>query len=387
MLRKLSSMLFLGALALGVPALAQDATPEATTNSAPTTWTCPADVVAKVQALPEDQRVFHWFTWTTYEGPNTLSDFGKLCGVTATEDFYGSNEDMIAKLRQGNPGYDVIVPTGNYIPIMVRSDLLEKIDLTKIPNFANVSKDLQAPVYDPKNEYSVPYQWGTIAIGYNKQAVGHDVTSWDDMWNFKGNVAWTEDPRSMFGIALNLLGKDPNTTNVDDINAARDFLADHGSNVRTIAQDDGQEKLVGGEVDMVVEYSGDILQKMIECDDKPELNCKDKYDYVVPKEGSVRWVDNLAIPKDAPHPELANAFLDYILDPQVAADISNTTEYATPNQKAIDDKLINPDDLSNPIIYPTDEVSKTLFTIADVGDEATKSYNDAWTELKTLLGQ
>ena len=338
-------------------------------------------------AMSEEEKKLNFYNWDTYIGEHTLADFEKATGIEAKMDLYADNDELFAKLKAGNPGYDVIVPTGNYIPIMVRGDLLEKIDLTKIPNFANVSKALQAPVYDAKNEYSVPYQWGTIAIGYNKQAVGHEVTSWDDMWNFKGNVAWTEDPRSMFGIALNLLGKDPNTTNVDDINAARDFLADHGSNVRTIAQDDGQEKLVSGEVDMVVEYSGDILQKMIECDDKPELNCKDKYNYVVPKEGSVRWVDNLAIPKDAPHPELANAFLDYILDAQVGADISNTTEYATPNQKAIDDKLINPADLTNPIIYPTDEVNKTLFVIADVGDEATKSYNDAWTELKTLLGQ
>ena len=382
MLRKLLFLLCLGALVMGaVSALAQDATP------APTTWTCPADVVKLIQGLPEDQRVFHWFTWTTYEGPNTLSDFGKLCGVTATEDFFGSNEDMIAKLRQGNPGYDVIVPTGNFIPQMAREGLLEKIDLTKIPNFANVSKALQAPAYDPTNEYSVPYQWGTIAIGYNKQAVGKEVTSWDDMWSFKGNVGWLEDPRNMIGIALNILGKDPNTTTADDISAARDYLIDHGSNVRTIAQDDGQEKLVSGEVDMVIEYSGDIFQKMTECIDKPELNCKDKYTFVIPKEGSVRWVDNLAIPKDAPHPELAHAFLDYILDSHVGADISNTTAYATPNQKAIDDKLINADYLNNPIIYPTDEVNKTLFVISDVGDEAAKSYNDAWTELKTLLGQ
>jgi spermidine/putrescine transport system substrate-binding protein len=270
---------------------------------------------------------------------------------------------------------------------MVREGLLEEIDLSKIPNFANVVPSLQKPAYDPDNKYTVPYQWGTIAIGYNKEAVGHEVTSWDDLWNFKGNVAWIEDPRDMMGIALLLLGKDPNTTNADDINAAKEFLVNHGGNVKSIAQDDGQEKLVSGEADMVIEYSGDIFQKMTDCDTNPDLKCKDKYNFVIPKEGAIKWVDNLAIPKDAPHKALAEAFIDYILDPQVGADISNYTAYATPNQKALDDKLIDPAYLDSPIIYPTAESIKNLFDIVDVGDEAGRLYNDAWTELKTLLGQ
>jgi len=385
MLRKLTLVLCLGLLALGVPALAQDATAEAT--AAKTTWTCPADVVAAVQALPESDRVLNWYNWTTYEADSTRPDFGALCGVKVTEDNFGSNEELIAKLRQGNPGYDIVVPTGVVIPQMVREGLLEEIDLSKIPNYANVTTALQKPTYDPDNKYTVPYQWGTIAIGYNKEAVGHDVTSWDDLWNFKGNVAWIEDPRDMMGIALVLLGKDPNSTNADDINAAKEFLVDHGSNVKTIAQDDGQEKLVSGEADMVIEYSGDIFQKMTDCDTNPDLKCAGKYDYVIPKEGGIRWVDNLAIPKDAPHKALAEAFIDYILDPQVGADISNYTAYATPNQKALDEKLIDPAYLSSPIIYPTEESSKNLFNVVDVGDDAARLYNDAWTELKTLLGQ
>ncbi len=385
MLRKLTLVLCLGLLALGVPAFAQDATAEAT--AATTTWTCPADIVAMVQGLPESDRVLNWYNWTTYEADNTRPDFGTLCGVKVTEDNFGSNEEMIAKLRQGNPGYDIVVPTGVNIPQMVREGLLEELDLSKIPNFANVSTLLQNPAYDQGNKYTVPYQWGTIAIGYNKEAVGKDVTSWDDLWSFQGNVAWLEDPRSMMGIALVLLGKDPNTTNADDIGAARDYLIDHGSNVRSIAQDDGQEKLVSGEADMVIEYSGDIFQKMTDCEDNADLKCAGKYDFVIPKEGAIRWVDNLAIPKDAPHKELAEAFIDYILDPQVGADISNYTAYATPNQKAIDEKLIDPTYLDSTIIYPDETTSKTLFTVVDVGDDAARLYNDAWTELKTLLGQ
>jgi len=385
MLRKLTAVLSIGLLALGVPAFAQDATPEST--AAKTTWTCPADVVALVQSLPESDRVLNWYNWTTYEAANTRSDFGALCGVKVNEDNFGSNEEMIAKLRQGNPGYDIIVPTSVVIPQMVREGLLEEIDLTKIPNFANISESLQKPAYDPDNKYSVPYQWGTIAIGYNKEAVGKEVTSWEDLWSFQGNVAWIEDPRDMMGIALVLLGKDPNTTNADDIAAAREYLVEHGGNVKSIAQDDGQEKLVSGEADMVIEYSGDIFQKMTDCDNNPDLKCKDKYTYVIPKEGAIRWVDNLAIPKGAPHKELAQAFINYILDPQVGADISNYTAFATPNQKALDEKLIDPAYLDSPIIYPDEATNKSLFTVVDVGDDAARLYNDAWTELKTLLGQ
>ncbi|MCA0457064.1 MAG: spermidine/putrescine ABC transporter substrate-binding protein [Chloroflexi bacterium] len=380
MFRKLTGVLCFGALALGIPAFAQD-------EPAKTTWTCPEDVVALVQSLPESERVLNWYNWTTYEAETTRPDFGELCGVTVNEDNFGSNEELIAKLRQGNPGYDLVVPTGVVIPQMVREGLLEEIDISKIPNFANVSTHLQAPAYDTENKYSVPYQWGTIAIGYNTEAVGQEVTSWEDMWNFGGNVAWIEDPRSMLGIALTLQGMDPNSTDPAEIGAARDYLIDRGGNVRTIAQDDGQEKLLSGEADMVIEYSGDIFQIIADCEANPEQNCAGKFAYVIPSEGAIIWVDNLAIPTDAPHPELAHAFIDYILDPVVGADISNYTAYATPNQASIDEALILPEYLESTVIYPDEAASETLFTVVDLGDDVARLYNDAWTELRTLLGQ
>lgn len=377
MLRKAILMLCLGILVMGLPALAQDATPEAT--PAMTTWTCPPGF---------EGQTFNWFNWTTYEADSTRPDFAKLCGLkSADETIMGSNEDLIAKLGLGNAGYDIVTPTGTFIPQMVREELLEPIDLSKIPNFANVAEYLKAPAYDPENMYSVPYQGGTIGVGYNREAVGKEITSWDDVWNYEGNVAWLEDARDVMGIALHLLGYDPNSTNPDEIAAARDFLVDHGKNVRTIAVDDGQEKLVSGEVDIVIEYSGDIYQKIVECNDNPDLNCKDKYAYVVPEEGSVKWMDNLAVPLDAPNPNLSMAFLDYILDPQVSADLANYIAYTSPNQKAIDDGLISEDLLNSPIVFPTEEIQKILFDVVDVGDEAARLYNDAWTEVKTLLGQ
>ncbi len=377
---KLFTGLCLSILGLSMPVLAQD-------EAIKTTWTCPADVVALVQSLPENDRVLNWWNWTTYEADNTRSDFGTLCGVTVNEDNFANNEEVIAKLRQGNPGYDIIVPTSSSVELLIREGLVQPIDLSKIPNFANVSAHLVDPVYDPGNQFTVPYQWGTLGIGYNKEVVGKEVTSWNDMWSFEGNVAWVDDPQGMMSIALNLLGLDPNSKDAEEIAAAREFLVEHGDNVRALAADDGQEKLLSGEMDMVVEYSGDIFQIIINCEASPEQGCADKFDFVLPVEGTIRWVDNLAIPADAPHYELALAFMDYILDPQVAADISNYTAYATPNQKAIDDELILPEYLNSPIIYPTEESAAALFEALDVGQEATRLYNDAWTELRTLLGQ
>lgn len=373
MLRKILLICCFVVMVVGLPVLAQD--------EMKTTWTCPGGF---------EGQTLTWFNWTTYEAEDTRSNFTKLCGLADTaEEIMGSNEDLIAKLGLGNPGYDIVTPTGTFIPQMVREDMVIPIDLTKIPNFANVAEFLQYPAYDGSEDvkYSVPYQWGTIGVGYNREAVGKDITSWDDVWNYSGNVAWLEDPRNMLGIALNILGFDPNSTNEDEIAQARDFLVDHGSNVRAIAVDDGQEKLLTGEADIVVEYSGDIFQIIADCEANPDQNCAGKFAFVLPSEGSVRWVDNLAVPKGAPNPDLAMAFIDYILDSQVGADISNYTAYASPNQKSIDDKLISEEILLDPIIYPSDEVAATLFDVVDVGDEAARLYNDAWIELRTLLGQ
>jgi len=372
-------LLLLITLLSGLTVNAQDA-------ASRTSWTCPPEIVELVQSLPESDRVLNWYNWTTYEAEHTRADFGELCGVTVNQDNFGSNEELIAKLRQGNPGYDLVVPTGSSVEQMVREGLLQPIDLSKIPNFANISEPLTNPSYDVGNVYTVPYQWGTFGIGYNREAVGGDISSWEAMWNYSGNVGWIEDPHAVLGLALHLMGEDPNTTDPDLIEAARDYLLERGGNVRTIHNDDGQEKLLSGEVDIVMEFSGDIFQIMDGCESNPEQNCAGKFNYIIPDEGTIRWMDNLAMPTDAPHPELALAFMDYILDAQVGADISNYTAYLTPNQKAIDEALIDEALLSNPSVYPDEEVSERLFDVSDLG-EATRLYNDAWTELKTLLGQ
>lgn len=364
--------------------LAQDATPEPTAEGeeayVPRTreeleealgWTCPEGLEGGTLSI---------YNWSTYIADNTVPDFEALCGVTVIYDTFASNEEALARLRQGNPGYDIVVPSDYVIQAMVEEGLVEPLDHANIPNLVNLAETFVDPVYDPGNAYSVPYLWGTVGIGYNTEAVTEPIDSWGDVFAHEGNVAWLEDGRTMLGNALLLNGFDPNSTDEAEIEIARDYLIANGGNVVSVAQDDGQVLLQRGEADIVVEYNGDIFQIMAEAED-PE-----QFAYVIPSEGTGVWVDNMAIPLGAPNHRLAEAFMDYVLLPQVAADIANYVAYASPNQAAIDQELIDAELLENPGIYPSEETQANLWFIQSLPDFE-MIYADAWDQVKLSLGQ
>lgn len=361
-MRKLIFLIAL--LVFVVPVAAQDATEAVELEP----WTCPEGF---------EGQTLNVYNWSTYVADDTISNFEAACGVTVVYDTYESNEALLARLRGGNPGYDIAVPTDHMVANLIGLGLLEPIDLAHIPNFANVTEDLKDQAFDPGNQYSVPYQWGTIGVGYNIDKVGSEIVSWDQVFNYNGPVAWLDDPRAMFGIALQILGYDPNTEDPAQIQEARDFLINNGRNVVSIAADDGQAQLERGDVDITIEYMGDVFQVVLDCE------CE-TFQFALPVEGSNLWMDNLVIPIDAPNPALAEVFMDYILDPQVGADISNYTAFATPNQAAIDAGLIEL--IDSPIIYPPEVSREHLFTILPLPD-AEQYYNDAWDEVKISLGQ
>jgi spermidine/putrescine transport system substrate-binding protein len=332
-------------------------------------WTCPEGFAGQRLSV---------YNWSTYVAEDTIPNFEAACGVAVIYDVYENNEAMLSRIREGNPGYDIIVPSDYTVEIMAAEGLLEPLDLSRIPNFANIGEIFIHPPYDPDNQYSVPYQWGTIGIGYNVNAVDGPVTSWTQMFEHDGPVAWLEHYRAMLSIGLVMQGYHPNSTNLDEIAEARDFLIENSGNMVAIAADDGQVLLDQGNVDMTVEWSGDIFQIIAECE------CED-FDYAIPEEGTIVWVDNLAIPIDAPNIELAHVFIDYILDAQVGADISNYTAYGSPNQAAIDLNLIDEEYLSNPAIYPPEEVMENLYFIQELPD-VEQAYLDAWDEIVILSG-
>lgn len=340
------------------------------TAAAETEWTCPDGFEGQTLSI---------YNWTTYIAEDTIPEFERLCGVSVIYDTYPTDDDMLARIRQGNPGYDVVVPSGSTMYLLIEEGLLLELDHANLPNLANVDPTFLDLPFDPGNVYSVPYQWGTLGIGYNVERVGFEITSWNDMFDYDGPVSWIEDIRGSIGVALTMLGFDPNTGDEGEIAQARDFLIERGGNVVYINQDDGQELLLRGEADIVVEYSGDIFQIMEECE------C-DTYAYVIPDEGALFWVDVLAIPAGAPNQALAEVFIDYVLDPHVGADISNYTAYGTPNRTAIELGLIDEELLEDPGIYPDADTQARLFTIVQ-DPELEQLYNDAWDEIKIFIGR
>lgn len=335
-----------------------------------TSWTCPAGFAGQTLSV---------YNWTTYIADDTITNFEAACGVRVIYDTYPSEDDMLARMRQGNPGYDIAVPSDRVVAIMVEEDLLLPIDQGRLPNWANLDTTFLDLDFDPGNRFSVPYQWGTMGIGYHVGRVGFEVTSWMDMFTYDGPVSWIEDIRAMMGSAAAAMGLDPNTGDPAEIRAVQQFMIEHGRNVVYINQDDGQELLLRGEVDIVVEYSGDIFQIIDEC-------ACDDFAFVIPSEGANFWVDNLVIPVGASNVPLAHAFLDYLMDPQVAADIANYTAYGSPNQAAIDLGLIDEELLANPGIYPDEETEARLFRVVQDSD-LEQAYNDAWDELKIFIGR
>jgi spermidine/putrescine transport system substrate-binding protein len=318
------------------------------------------------------------YNWSSYIDPSAIADFEQKFVVKIKYDTYESNDDLYAKLKPGNPGYDVIFPSDYMVTIMRKENMLEAIELNNIPNIKNVKQKFLNPPYDPGNQYSLPYQWQTIGIGYNIQATGKEITGWSDLFNYQkaGRVSLLDELRDTMSAALLYLGYDPNTTNPDQLNQARDLLIEKKDLIKTFAPDIGQNLLDQGEVDLALEYSGDIFQVM---EENPNLR------YVIPTEGAIIAADTMAIPKDAPHKEMAEKFINFILEPEIGAKISNFTKYGTPNQVAQDKGLINREDLNNKALYPPEEVFERLTYIKDVG-EATAIYDRVWTEIKAGIG-
>jgi spermidine/putrescine transport system substrate-binding protein len=334
-------------------------------------WVCPEEVHGGTLRV---------YNWSTYIAEDTIPVFETLCGVTVVYSEFDNEDEMIANVSADPGAYDVIVPSNSAVELLAAENLLAPLDLQNIPNMVNVNPALLNPDYDPGNRYSLPYQWGTIGVAYNIDRVRTQITQWQQVFTYdRGDVAWLNESRSMLGLALHLIGYDPNSASPEEINAARDFLIANSGNVAQIADDSiGQEILADGTVDIVVEYSGDIFQLMADC------ACND-FAYVIPNDGAVLWVDNMAIPVDSPNKRLAEAFIDYILRPVVGANISNYIAYASPNQTAMNLGLIDENLLENPAIYPDEETQANLFVVRR-SPEIEPLYNEAWEAVLAAVG-
>ena len=321
----------------------------------------------------EDAEV-NFFNWDTYIGETTLDDFKQAQGIEVNMDLFADNEELFAKLRTGNPGYDVIVPTNDFVERMIAANILSPLDHSAIPNFTrNIGAAFRQADFDPGRRYSMPYMWGTIGIGYRKSRVSERPDSWRwllDSNAYRGRSAILGDAQAVLGTTSVYLGNSFNTTNPAQIRQAADLLIRQKPNWLTIADDNGQDLLLSGECDVVMEWNGDILQVMEEDDD---------LDYLVPREGGLVWQDCLCIPNGAPHPENAHKFINFILDAQVGADIADYIQYATPNDAAR--ALLSDDYAKNTAIFPPDDVISKLESALYLGEDIADVQASEWTRV------
>jgi spermidine/putrescine transport system substrate-binding protein len=312
------------------------------------------------------------YNWDTYIDPVILSDFEHEFGVTINYQTFEGPEELLENMRAGRVAYDVIVPSDYMVAVMRDEGLLQPLRQENIPNLANLDSSFLNPAYDPNNDYCVAYQWGTMGIGYNAMAVGKEIHSWRDFFDttYSGRVALLDDMRNSMAVALIYLGFSPNSTNPNEINAAREFLVSRSEHIAVYAPDTGQDMLLAGDVDIALEWSGDIFQAM-----ESDANIR----YVIPEEGSMIWTDNMCVPANATNRPAAEAFINYILKPEVGAALSNYIRYATPNQAAV--PLLFPADRHNQAIYPESNVRSRLHFLTAVDAETRQVYEEAWADV------
>jgi spermidine/putrescine transport system substrate-binding protein len=329
----------------------------------------------KSPAWAEAEKKLNFYNWDTYIGETTLPDFQKETGINVNMSLFATNDELFAKLRAGNPGFDVIVPGSEFVQRMVQAELLEPLDHAKIPNIKNVAPEFikDAP-YDPGRKYSMPYTWLVIGIGYRKSKVKETPDSWKYLFDsdeYKGKIAVMSDASELFRNCFKYLGQSINSDSPELLKKAEAMLIKQKPNIKSFHEDNGQDLLLSGEVDVVMEYNGDIAQVMVEDDD---LN------FVVPKEGAMKQSDTLAIPKGAPHPENALEFINFILNAKVGAEISETIKYPSPNAAAV--ALMPASYKDNPVIFPPAEIMAKCEYPSYLGPEFTRLLDEAMTRLR-----
>jgi putrescine transport system substrate-binding protein len=339
------------------------------------------------------QRLVNVYNWSDYVEPAVLDGFARETGIRVRYDTFDSNDTLETKLLAGKSGYDVVVPTANFLQRQIKAGVFQKLDKAKLPHldaaWPVIAKHLAA--YDPGNQYAVNYMWGTVGIGYNvklaRQVLGPagEINSWNtvfgagELMKFKDcGVHMLDSADDILPAALHYLGRDPNSTDPGDLEKAADLVAKVRPAVRKFHSSEYLNALAGGEICLVVGWSGDVKQaqkRAAEAKNGVEIG------YAVPKEGAQMFFDNFAIPQDARNVEEAHAFIDYMLRPEVAAKNSGFLSYANGNLAS--QSLIDPAILNDRTIYPDDATMARLYTINALDVRTTRLMNRLWTRIKT----
>lgn len=321
-----------------------------------------------------EEAKLNFYNWDTYIGETTLGDFKKAAGIDVNMSLFATNDELFAKLKAGNPGFDVIVPSNEFVTRMSQAGMLMPLDHAKIPNIKNLDPTFLNPEFDPGRKYSMPYTWLTLGIGYRKSKVSGVPDSWKYLFDspqYAGKIALLSESADLVRLCAKYLGHSVNNIPKEMLPQIEAMLIKQKPYVKAFHEDNGQDMLLARDVDLVLEYNGDIAQAMKE---DPDI------DFVVPKEGSLINSDTLCIPTGAPRPENANKFINYLLDAQAGAEISKTILYPTPNAAA---KALMPDDYkNNPVIFPPADIMSKCEYGAFEGAETAQAYEELITKVR-----
>jgi putrescine transport system substrate-binding protein len=343
-------------------------------------------------AAKPGSKVLNLYIWSDYLAPNTLANFEDRFGIKVHPAYYDTNETLETKLLAGNSGFDIVVPTASYLERQIKAGAYLKLDKSKLPNLQNMDPQLMAKVAsnDPGNAHAVIYLWGTNGIGYNEKMVKElmpdaPLDSWRMVFDpavaakvAKCGISLLDSPAEMLRAVYSYLGKDPNSQSGDDLAQAEAVLLKIRPYIRNFSSSEYIEALANGDLCVSVGYNGDVMQAR---DRAREANKGVEIKYAVPKEGSILWFDMLAIPNDAPDPDSAYAFMNYMMTPQVIADVSNFKRYA--NANIASQSMVLPVVRDDPGIYPPPEQQKRLALQLADSPEQTRAITRVWQKFKT----
>ncbi|NLL77488.1 MAG: ABC transporter substrate-binding protein [Clostridiales bacterium] len=318
------------------------------------------------------------YNWGEYLDPEVLDIFEEETGIKVIYDEFETNEIMYPKVESGASEYDVICPSDYMIQKMIENDLLAELNFDNMPNAkANIGKQYweQSQQFDPENKYSVPYCWGTVGILYNKTMVDEPVDSWSILWDeeYKDNILMQDSVRDAFMVALKLNGYSMNSTDVSELETAKNALIEQKPLVQAYVIDQVRDKMIGNEAAIGVIYSGEAIFTQRE---NPDL------EYVIPKEGTNVWIDSWVMTKDSQNKENAEKFIDFMCRPDIALKNFEYITYSTPNDAARD--LIEDEDIKNsPVAFVDLSQYSNLETYQYLGEDGDALYNELWKEVKS----
>lgn len=320
----------------------------------------------------DDQIVLNVYNWGDYIDEEIFAIFEEETGIKINYETYATNEEMYTKIKKGGTRYDIAIPSDYMIEKMIKEDLVEPIDLSKIPNYSNIDMRFRNLNFDPENAYSVPYFWGTVGIIYNTNLISEEIDSWDVLWDSKYEKQFTmiDSQRDSIMVALKKLGYSMNTKDLTELEAAKDALIEQKPLVLAYVGDNVKDMLISEEAAMAVVWSGEASAVIQEYD---------YFEYALPKEGSNMWFDNIIIPKGSENIEAAHAFIDFLCRPDIGFMNADYVGYATCNTETL--KLLDSELIGTTYAYPEPSLLENFEIFSDPGDFISE-YDRVWTEIK-----